>query len=78
MELEQGIIIRFLYMEHAEPRDIYARLSTQFGHTAHSLRSVQRWCQYIRRGRELLDDESRSGRPQIDFLDISILSSLEK
>jgi hypothetical protein len=42
------------------------------------LQSIQRWCQYIRQGRELLDDEPRSGRPPIDFLDIQILSSLEK
>jgi hypothetical protein len=78
MELEQRIIIRFLYREHAEPQDIHARLSTQFGDAAYSLRSVQRWCQYIQQGRELLDDEPQLGRPPIDFLDVQILSSLEK
>jgi ATP-dependent exoDNAse (exonuclease V) beta subunit len=78
MDPEQQIIIRFLYREHAEPRDNRARLSAQFGDATHSLRSVQRWCQYIRQGRELLDDESRSERPPIDFRDIQILSSLEK
>jgi hypothetical protein len=78
MELEQRIIIRFLYREHAEPRDIHARLSAHFSDPACSLRSVQRWCQYIRQGRELLDDEPRSGRPTIDFLDIQVLSSLER
>jgi hypothetical protein len=78
MELEQRIIIRFLYREHVEPRDIHARLSAQFGDGVYSLRSIQRWCQYIRQGCELLDDERRSGRPPIDFLDIQILSSLEK
>jgi transposase len=77
MEFEQRIIIRFLYREQAKPRDISARLSAQFG-AAYSLRSVQRWCRYIRQGRELLDDEPRSGRPPIDFLDIQILLSLEK
>jgi hypothetical protein len=78
MELEQRIIIHFLYMEHAEPRDIHVRLSAQFGDAAYSLRSLQRWRQCIPQGRELLDDEPRSGRPSIDFLDIQILSSLEK
>jgi hypothetical protein len=78
MELEQRIIIHFLHREHVEPRDIHARLSTQFGDATYSLRSVQRWCQYIRQGLELLDDELLSGRPPIDFLDIRILSSLEK
>jgi hypothetical protein len=70
MEPEQRIIIHFLYREHAEPRDIHARLSVQFGDAAYSLRSVQRWCQHIRQGRELLDDESWSGRPPIDFFEI--------
>jgi hypothetical protein len=78
MEVEQRIIIRFLYRERAEPRDIHARLSAHFGDAACSLRSVQCWCRYIRQGRELLDDEPRSGRPPIDFFDIQILSSLEK
>jgi hypothetical protein len=78
VELKHRIIIRFLYRKHAEPRDIHARLSAQFADAAYSLRSVQRWFQYIRQGRELLDDEPRSGRPPIDFLDIQILSSLEK
>jgi hypothetical protein len=73
MEFEQQIIIRFLYREHAEPQDIRTRLSAQFGDAAYSLRSVQRWRQYIRQGRELLHDEPRSGRPPIGFLDIQIL-----
>jgi hypothetical protein len=73
MELEQRIIIRFLDREHAELRDIHTQLLAQFGDAASSLRSVQRWCQYIRQGPELVDDESRSGRPPIDFLDIQIL-----
>jgi hypothetical protein len=78
MELEQQIFIPFRYREYTEPRDIHARLSAQFGDDAYSLRSVQRWCQYIRQGRELLDDEPRSGRLPIDFLHIQIISSLEK
>jgi DNA-binding transcriptional ArsR family regulator len=78
MELRHRIIIRFLYREHAEPQDTHARLSARFGDTPCSLRSVQRWCLYIRQGRELLVDEPRSGRPPIDFLDIQILSSVEK
>jgi hypothetical protein len=77
MELEQRII-RFLYREYAELRNIHIRLSPQFDDAACSLRSVERWCQYIRQGHELLDDGSRSGRLPIDFLDIQILSSLAK
>jgi hypothetical protein len=78
MELEQRIIIRFRYREHAEPRDIHAQLSAQFDDTAYSLQSVQRWCQSLRQGLELLDDEPRSGRAPIDFSDLQIIFSLEK
>jgi hypothetical protein len=46
MELERRIIIHFLYREHAEQRDIHARLSAQFDDDADSLRTVQRWCHY--------------------------------
>jgi hypothetical protein len=56
MELEQQMIIRLVDREHAEPRDIQARLSAQFGDTTYSLRSVQRWGQYIQQGHELVDD----------------------
>jgi biotin operon repressor len=54
------------------------RLLAQFGDEAYSLRSVRRWCQYVRQGRELIHDELRSGRPPVGFLDIQILSNLEK
>jgi hypothetical protein len=78
MEFGQQIIVRFLYKAHAELRDVHARCSAQVGNAANSLRSVQCWCQYIQQDRQLLDDEPRSGIPPIDFLDIQILSSLEK
>jgi hypothetical protein len=78
MKLEQRIVIRFLYRQHTEQRDIHTQLSAQFGDSASSLRRVQRWCEYIPQGRELLDGGPRSGRSPIDFLDIQILSSLEK
>jgi hypothetical protein len=57
---------------------MHARLSAKFNDVVYRLRSVQHWCQYIRQDRELLDDEPRLGRPPTDFLDIQILSSLEK
>jgi hypothetical protein len=40
MDLEQRIIIHFFDREYAEPRDIHARISAQFGDAAYSLRSV--------------------------------------
>jgi hypothetical protein len=78
MDFEQRVIIRFLFKEGVDANDIHMRLLAQFGDEADSLRSVQRWCQYVRQGRELIHDEHRSGRPPVDFLDIQILSNLEK
>jgi histone-lysine N-methyltransferase SETMAR len=78
MDFEQRVIIRFLSKEGVDANRIHTRLSAQFRDEAYSLRSVQRWCQYVRQGRELMDDEPRAGRPPIDFLDIQILSNLEK
>jgi histone-lysine N-methyltransferase SETMAR len=78
MDFEQRVIIRFLFKEGVDANDIHTRLSAQFGDKAYSLRSVRRWCQYVRQGRELMHDEPRSGRPPVDFLDIQILSNLEK
>jgi hypothetical protein len=78
MELEQRITIRLLDREHADPRALHAQLSGQCGHAACSLLNGQRRYQYSRQGRQLLDDEPRSGRPPIDLLKIQILSSLEK
>jgi hypothetical protein len=78
MELEQRLIIHFLCREAANPQAIQARLSAQVGDAADSLRSVQDWCRYVRQGREFLGGKPRSGRPPIGFLDVRILTCLEK
>jgi hypothetical protein len=64
------VIIRFLFKEGVDANDIHTRLLAQFGDEFYSLRSVRRWRQYVRQGRELMRDEPRSGQPPVDFLDI--------
>jgi hypothetical protein len=78
MNFEQRVIIRFLFKEGVDANDIHLRLLARFGDDVDSLRNVQRWCQYVRQGRELMHHEPRSGRPPVDFLDIQILSNLKK
>jgi hypothetical protein len=78
MEHEQRVIIQFLCEEHASPEDIHARLEAQFADTTYGKRSLRRWCQYVRQGREDLHNEVRSGRPPIGFLDIRILALLDE
>jgi cell division FtsZ-interacting protein ZapD len=70
MDFEQRVIIRFLFKEGVDANDIHMRLLAQFRDEASSLRSVQRCCQYVREGRELMHDEPRSRWSPVDFLDI--------
>jgi hypothetical protein len=72
------VIILFLGKERILPEDIYTCLEALFGDAIDSKRSIRPWCQYVRRGREDLHDEVRSGRPSIDFLDIRILALLDE
>jgi hypothetical protein len=75
---DQRVIIRLLYKEPVSPEDIRVRLEAQFGDTIYSEWSFQRWCQYVRQGREDLHGEVRSARLPIDFLDIRILVLLDE
>jgi hypothetical protein len=78
MEYDQRATIRFLCKERVSPEDIHAHLEAQFGDDTDSEQSIQRWCQYVRQGREDLHEEVQSGRPPIDFLDIRILALLDE
>ncbi|CAF4820702.1 unnamed protein product, partial [Rotaria sp. Silwood1] len=46
-----------------EARTIHDELHTVFGDEAPSYRTVARWAQWFREGREEVEDEQRSGRP---------------
>jgi DNA-binding transcriptional ArsR family regulator len=80
MEYDQKVIVQFLCKERVSPEDIHARLEAEFGdatYTEYSERSVRRWCQYVRQGREDLH-EVQSGSPPIDFMNIRILALLDE
>jgi hypothetical protein len=78
MDFDQRLIIRFLFKEGVNANQIHMRLLAQFGDKAYNLPSVRRWCQYVRQERELIHDELQPGRRPVGFLDIQILSNLEK
>jgi hypothetical protein len=76
MEYDQRVIIRVPSKECVSPEDIHARLEAQLEDTSdseYSERSVRRWCQYARQGREDLHDKVRPDRLPITFLNIRIL-----
>jgi hypothetical protein len=80
MEYEQRVSRRFLLQEdaNANAADIFRRLQAQVTDEAYSIRSVMRWCQFIRQRRQDLHDDPRSRCPATDFIDIKILSVLER
>ncbi|CAF4790256.1 unnamed protein product, partial [Rotaria sp. Silwood2] len=46
-----------------EARTIHGKLHTVFDNEAPSYRTVAKWAQWFREGREKIEDEERSGRP---------------
>jgi hypothetical protein len=78
MEYDQRVIIKFLWNERADARQIIDRLQKQFAEHSYQLWTVQFWISEIWRGRQDLHDEIRSGRSPLDDLDSKILVILEK
>jgi hypothetical protein len=50
MEYDQRIIIKFLWNDVADARQIVTRFQAQFGERSHQFRTVQFWIAEIRRG----------------------------
>jgi hypothetical protein len=78
MVYDQRVIIKFLYNEGADGRDIATTLQANSAEHAYQLRTVQFWITEIRLGRQDLHDELRTGRPLLDDLDAKILVFLHK
>jgi hypothetical protein len=78
MESEQRVVIGFLLKENANADDIHKRLQAQSTDDPGRIRSVRRWYQSIRHGREDVHDDPRSGCEPIDFIDPRISSVLER
>jgi hypothetical protein len=57
MEYEQRVIIKLLFNDGLDPRQIVEKLEAQFHEDAYSFPAVQSWIGEVRRGREDLDDE---------------------
>jgi hypothetical protein len=78
MEHDHRVIIKFLWKERADVRDIAARLQAQCTEYAYQLRTVQFWKTELRLSRQELYDKIRTGRPPHDHLDTTILAILDK
>ena len=61
--LEQRIIIKFMWKLGKGKQEIMCDLSLVYGESALKQRTVEKWLQLFRQGRESTEDDPRSGRP---------------
>jgi hypothetical protein len=78
MEHDQRVIINFLWNEGADARQIATRLQAQFAEHAYQFQTVEFWITEIRRGRQDLHDEIRSGRTPLGDFDGKIVGISSK
>jgi hypothetical protein len=78
MEYDQRVIIKFLWNEGADARQIADRLQAQFAEHSYQLRTVRFWITEIWRGSQDRHDEIGNRRSPRDDLDSKILAILEK
>jgi hypothetical protein len=78
MEHDERVIIKFLWNERTDVRDIADRLQTQFAEHTDQLRTIRFWIVEARLGRQDLHNAIRTGKPPLDDLDAKILATLDK
>lgn len=69
-------IIFFLWKEKNGGADIARRLHAVFGDLAESVRTVDRWIERFKGGRQSLQDERRSGRPATAVNDENVVEAI--
>jgi hypothetical protein len=75
---DQRVIIKILWNEKVDARNIADRLQAQFDEHAHQLRTIRFWIAEVRIGRQDLHDEIRTRKLLLDNFDAIILSILDK
>jgi hypothetical protein len=78
MDYDHRVIIKSLWNDAAEARQIGARLQEQFAEHSFEPRIVQFWIAEIRGVCQDLDNEICSERPRLDDRDSKILAILDK
>jgi transposase len=66
------VIVKFLFNEGADTHRVAERLRAQFHEDAYALSTVQFWITELRRGREDLHDEPRTGKHSSESLPTKI------
>ena len=74
---EQRAVIRFLWSKGVPGAEIHWRLSTQYGDSAVSHRSVYEWIKNFKSGRTSVTHEEGAGRPSTTITD-EMIHQLER
>jgi hypothetical protein len=78
IEYDHRVIIKFLWNDRADARDIADRLQAQFGEHAYKLWTIQFCITEVRLRRQDLQSETRTGNLPLDDLDGKMLAILDK
>jgi hypothetical protein len=78
VKYEQFVVIKFLFNEAADARPTGEGLTAQFREDVSALRTVQFWTTELRRGREDLHNEPKTGRPSAENLPTKIQELLNE
>ena len=62
-DLELRSVIKFLTKKGKKPKEIHKRMNVVYGDVSTSFCQVRFWSKQFKWGRELIEDDSRSGRP---------------
>jgi hypothetical protein len=63
IQLEHRSVIKFLWREGNEPKNIQQRMIIVYQEDAPSSFTIKFWCKQFRRGRESIQGDPRCGRP---------------
>jgi hypothetical protein len=78
MQYDQKVIIKCLWNDEADARNIADRLQAQFGEHVYQLRTIWFWIASVWIGRSDVRDEIRTGSAPLHDLDAKILATLRK
>src|SRR5215469_9029151 len=75
--IKHRAVIEFLIKEEKKPKEIYERMVKVYGNSSPSYTTVKKWSAEFLRGRQSLEDDTRSGRP-VDVTTDDMCSAVEK